>query len=358
MARNPLYDIVFNCWDYDRYGNPGRGVIFIQPTITGTWTSISNIDSSIDLGGVEIDGTLIISYPQSGTAITFGLTIRGNYVSRPPISARIQWSRIGEFNFEIDRKNTAGEMPLEWRGTVWQILKLGSKILVYGSGGVTRLTPADNVFGQETLVSIGIKSERAVVDVEDAHLFVDKKGCLCQTTGNGIEEIGYEEFLYPMTSPVLTFDTLNKLVYICNGTYGYIYSIEDKSLCVGPVNITGLGYSNGELFVIADGAITMPTFQITTDIIDLFNRRNKTINEIEVGTNLTGTLEASVDYSLGINSTFVSTGWHRVTPEGIAFINCFGKEFKVHLRCTTAASFEIDYLKIRGVIHEYSPLDS
>lgn len=357
MARNPLYDIVFNCWDYDRYGNPGKGVIFIQPTISGIWMSISSVESTIDLGTAQINGTLIISYPQSGDAITVNIGVSGDYVSRAPIDARIQWSKIGEFDFTIDRSNLAGEMPLDWRGTVWQILKLQNLVVVYGSGGVTKLVPSDNVFGKQTLRSIGIKGRFSAVDIEDAHLFIDSKGCLCKVT-NDVEEIGYEEFFNGMNNPVMLYDKLHRLVYICNGTYGYVYSIDDNSLGVGPVNITGLGYSNQELFVVSDGPITMPTFQITSDIIDLFNRRNKTINEIEVGTNLTGTLEASVDFSLGINSSFVSTGWHKVTPEGIAFINCFGKEFKVHLRCTTAAAFEIDYLKIRGVIHEYNPLDS
>ena len=194
--------------------------------------------------------------PQSGDVLDFGsgISISGLFIIGPTLVAKVKWSNIGEFNFDIDRKNLAGEMPLGWRGKVWQILQLGSKIIVYGSGGISQLTPHENAYGKETLSSIGITSEWSVVGTEEGHFFIDQKGRLGRI-GDKFEFLGYEEFLKPMTDPIMLYDNLNRLLYICDGVLGYIYNAQYHSMGSGPVDLTGIGYSKNEEFIVSSSSI-------------------------------------------------------------------------------------------------------
>jgi hypothetical protein len=352
--------IRFNCASYDRFGNYGGGFLRCKTSLSAVFTGISNSVSTLTLGGISIDGGLIISYPQSGDALDISGDIRisGDYITDAIINAKIQWSDIGSFSFDIDKKNIAGEAPLNWKGYVWKIIPLGSDIMVYGSGGITKLTPKGNVFGMQDLSKVGIANAWSISGTDKLHMFVDKRNRLCKVVDK-IYILGYEEYLEEMTNPILLYDELNQLVFICDGTYGYIYSIEDESLGTGPINLTGIGYSEGVLYVVASGTVAMPKFEILTDIIDLGTRKHKTIQQIEVGTNLSRRVfNASVEYNSSLTGQFRSVGWHSVTPEGVATIHCFGKEFKIGIKCLGLDEFEIDYVKIRGFIHDYDILDS
>ena len=117
-------------------------------------------------------------------------------------------------------------------------------------------------------------------------------------------------------------------------------------------------FRSEEFIVSSSSIIGMPGFEITTDILDFGTRNRKTIKEIEVGTNLAGDLEVTIYYSIGINSSFNSTGWKIIASEGRLQFPCFGEDFKIGLRCQSAIPFKIDYIKIKAVIHEYSPLES
>lgn len=359
MARNPAFDTVFNCLNYDKYGVIGVGILKIYPEITGEFKSITATDCTLDLGGILIEGSIITSTPQSGDALDFSshIGITGDYIPGTGIFAKIKWSNIGEFNFDIDRKNVAGDMPLGWRGEVYNILKLGSDLMIYGSGGISKITPKENVFSKKTISLLGVVSEWSVVGNDFEHFFIDGKSRLCRVSDR-VEILGYEEFLEPMDSPVMVLDEVNRLVFICDGTYGYVYGIDTKSLGSGPVNITGVGYSNFETYVASSNVISMPAFQIVTNVLDCMTRKNKTIHMIEVGTSLGHDLEASIQFNTGINDSFVDIGWHKITPEGTLNLRCFGKEFKIGIRSQANDQFKINWIKITGIIHDFNPLDN
>lgn len=355
MARNPALDITYNCLGYDRFGNYGQGILSFSPIISGLLTGIS-INCTPLTFNILISASFISSIPQSGDTLDFssGVNISGNLIIGPGILAKIKWSSIGEFDFTIDKKNLAGEMPLDWRGTVWQILQLGSKIIVYGSGGISLLTPHNESFGRALLSSVGIASEWSVVDTEYGHFFISKNGKL-GIIKEDVEYLGYEEFFSPMINPVLLYDNFSKLIYICDGISGYIYNPQLHSLGTGPSLLTGIGYSRSEEYIL--GSFTAPNAMFITDVFDFGTRNRKTLKEIEVGTNLVGNLEISIFYRLSINSDFSSTEWYKLTPEGRITIPCFGEEFKIGIRCLTLSQFKIDYLKFIGVIHRYNPLE-
>jgi len=147
-------------------------------------------------------------------------------------------------------------------------------------------------------------------------------------------------------------DEINALIYICDGVLGFVYSIKDGSLGQGPVNLTGVEYNNSIQYIIGSSLIITPTVEICTDIFDFTTRKNKTLTGIEFGLNSEVFLNASIDFRTAPNNSFVNTGWVPVTPQGIAFINCFGQEFRIRLKAMAYEEvFKIDYIKILGVIH-------
>ena len=280
----------------------------------------------------------------------------------------IKWSNIGSADFTIWKDNIAGGRPLDLQGWVWTLKKLGNKVMAYGENGVSSLFPVDNTYGLRTIYAVGIKGKQAVAGDKSVHFFVDilgqlhsigeltRKSSLFEETTYP-EKLDYSEYLSAMGDITLSWDSLNNLLYICDGTLGYIYNNSTKSFGSGPVNVTGIHNQNGISYVGASEAIVTPYFEIHTDIFDFGNRKNKEIKYIEVGTDLTNILEGSIDYRLAKNESFYSTPWVAVTPSGILYLPCFGVEFKFKFRVNTLETFEIDYIKIRGKIDNYAYLD-
>ena len=269
----------------------------------------------------------------------------------------VKWSKIGELDFTIDETNLAGERPMDWKGAVYAIRKLAKALVVYGANGVTVMSPTEVHWGMETIYRIGVKNKGAVAGDDSVHFFVDNLGQLWQL-GQSLEKLDYSEFLSTMTGTIiLSYDIEKKLLYICNGTVGYVYGVETKSFGEGPVNIAGVHPQAGTLYVVSDGEIETPSFEICTDIYDFGTRKPKTIQSIEVGSDLTEFLYASIDYRTSYRDSFKQIGWFLVNPGGKSFPKCYGVEFRFRLKSTIYEYFELDYLKIRGHIHGYSYLD-
>ncbi len=265
----------------------------------------------------------------------------------------VKWSDIGSLDFAIGRANVAGERPLDWSGWVYDIRKLGNKVVAYGENGVSILKPADKYYGLETVSKLGLYSPEAATGTDKIHYFIDSKGQLWEF-GETLMLLDYSEYFSLMSDLVMSYDVENNIIYICDGTVGYAYSPVDKSLGSGPVNVTGIGSKNGNLYITSPATVDIPTFEICTDIYDMGTRKFKTIRSIEVGTDLTGNMEASIDFRVSNKVAFSNIGWHPVTLEGVAHMTCYGLEFRFKLRVSTYEYFELDYLKINGFVHGYS----
>ena len=275
----------------------------------------------------------------------------GRWISRPSRANWVKWSAIGALNFEITRSNVAGERPLDWKGTVWALKWLGDKIVAYGENGVSLLIPIDVKYGLKTIYHTGLYGKQAVVDIGDAHYFIDSVGQLLKLDPTR-KLIGYAEYLRELTSSVvMSWDSQDRLIFICDGLRGFVFDPETSSLCRGPINVSGIGYQNGQRYVVGPEVINTPNLEFTTDIYDFGGRFGKHITSIEVGVDTIGydiELEMAVEYRLNKSEAFIQTSWVPLDNCGIAFINCFGYEFRFHLRASGAAQFHIDYLTIKG----------
>lgn len=359
VPRNPDLDLTFDCYGEDRLGNRDQGVIGLTTSIHGTWLNKTIIASPIvvtlSISGnisfwravadpivVTLDLTAA-SFTFDGIAyVPFATGVKANW---------IKWSNIGSLNFTIDKGNVAGERPLDWKGNVYAIKKLGNKAVAYGENGVSFLIPAGNTYGLNTPYRIGLKSKNAVCGDEAKHFFIDKGGQLWKI-GESLDKLDYSEYLSPMNNNlVMSYDNLNNLVYICDGSVGYVYNPAAGSLGECQPNITGIASQGGVLYVTAPVAIVTEPFEVCTDILDMGTRKSKTVYSLEFGVDLTTGLYASVDYRRDKAAVFAQTPWYNVDSRGVVFITAYGKEFRFRAKTPTYSYFELDYLKANGVIH-------
>jgi hypothetical protein len=318
----------------------------LAPTSVGLTVSI--LSGGTDVGKViNVDPLEIAIIEPAGGAVTLQLG-RCNVV---------RWGKIGYFNFDIDDSNIAGERPMDWAGCIYHIRKLGDKVAIYGENGVTLMKPSGIHWGMDTIQRIGLKNKGAFAGSDMRHFFVNTLGELFQLDET-LTKLDYAEYLANMGTIILTYDPEKNLLYICDGSSGYVYSPTSKSMGECSENITGLGARNNILYVASAGEIVTPRLDICTDIYDFGTRKPKTIQSVEVGTNLTDFLYVSVDYRLHYKDDFRQIGWFLVNPEGKAWPKCYGTEFRFRIRSTVYEYFEIDYMKVRGHIHRFSWSDT
>jgi hypothetical protein len=348
--RNPLLDITFNCEEEECE-------LITKVELFGDWLNVyvdaDPLEVEVDIDGDFIYGLIynglcnvvIILRPNSDF-IVFTQPIRGNWV---------KWSDIGSLDFEINESNIAGEMPLDWKGWIYGLLKYDKIVLAYGENGVSILTPASvgdfQTFGFRTIYRVGLKSKNAFTGTDNIHFFVDRIGRLCKFNGE-LKVLGYSEYLSKLSDSVLSMnlDEENNLVYICDGVLGFVYNYITDSFGEGANNITGFGRRSGYEYITSPDVITTPDFEIWTDILDMNSKKFKTIHSIECGANVSNKMYGTIEYRNRKKANFIRLPWQRVDPFGIAHITCCATEFKVGLKVEGYEYFELDYLKIKGVI--------
>lgn len=352
-ARNTALDSALVATGFDSMGK-AYGLL-MTGELLGGWYNITLTAGVFELEG-EILGTFVYGFIFTGLLESEAeLFPTGTFVSFRGLTTEnwIKWSDIGSLDFTIGRDNVAGERPIDWSGYVYCVKKLGSKILVYGENGVSLLTPASTAFGMETIYRIGLKGKHAIAGNDMKHFFVDNAGNLLKVT-TGLEEIGYSEFLSAMNeSIVLSYDEERKLLYLCDGALGFIYNDEMKSFGKCSPNITGIGYKSGTEYVAASSAIITDAFEICTDTFDFGVRSGKTVFNVELGTDLTVGLYVAAYWRRDKASAFQSTPWYAVSAQGRALVVAYGREFRIRVKQASYEYFELDYIKVNGVVDAY-----
>lgn len=361
--RDPALDQEFDCEATDVHGRRYAGIPIVELALTGEWLNQSFGEGTIDVeivptgtwddSGFHItDGVIEITVGFSSGLLATEMIVSPSADGAPYKSNWVKWSKIGAMDFTIWKGGVAGERPLPWRSWVYCIKKLGNRAVAYGKNGVSVLSPSGKAWGEQTIYRIGLKSKQAVAGDESVHYFIDKESQLF-SLGERLQKLDYSEYLTSVTSPVLSYDLENDLLYICDGTHGYVYSPKDKSLGAGPVNISGLSSQDGTLYAVSPATITTPAFEICTDIYDMGTRNAKTIYWLEIGTNLTGTLQAAIYYRESKAGSFTSTSWFAVDTRGMVFITCYASEFKFRVKNLAYESFELDYINPYGEVHSH-----
>lgn len=347
FPRNPLLDQII-------FVDP----IDIELEITGSMFTVCIDRGTIDITLEIVGGPPVLGIVIPGSSIEITIELVHSYFTLESMRSNwVKWSKIGYLDFTIDQSNMAGERPMDWKGWVYGIRKLGNKIIVYGENGVTTLELKDVAVGMTTIYRIGVKNPGAVSGDDGVHFFVDKENRLIKIE-NKLVLLDYSEFISQLSNVILTYDKRKELLYICDGILGFVYSSRTGSFGQGPANITGIDSQGGVVYAVAPNSIVTPKFEIKTDIYDFGTRKPKTIEIVEFGIDATEDLYASVEYRTSYKDTFKQIPWFLVNPNGKSFPKCYGVEFRIMAKSFIREYFELDYLKIKGFIHGYSILDT
>jgi hypothetical protein len=352
--RNPALDSVIFL------GYPSLYSGDLEVEVLGTWLNrYISADPITVTTNIPSDTDIILGLLLSVDAIEVSTFIYPADMVTEAIGTNIlRWSKIGSLDFEIDHSNVAGMRRTEFSGWIYSIKKLSTKIVVYGQNGIALLLPNEVYFGYQNIHPKGLKGKATVCGSELKHFFIDSNNEL-YAMDEGLTFIGYKEYFETLgDNAIMSYDTLNDLIYICDGISGYVFNVKSNSLGEGPKNITGVGHINGDLIVGSYGDITTPAFNICTDIYDFGSRKNKNINQIEIGTDLNTGLYAAIDYRKDKSEEFKTTAWRLINPAGVVTLPCFGVEFRFRFKTLTYEQFSIDYIKILGQVHNYSYMDS
>ena len=359
--RDPVLDITFDCLSNDE-----QGILISMGEIFGEW-----LNTFIAADPLKVNLTISGDYDKS---ISFSCIFNTSLTLKPnddyihfATSLKlnwVKWSNIGHLNFTVWKDNIAGERPLDWKGAVYSLKKLGNKVVAYGENGVSFLVPVGNTYGLNTVHRVGLKGRQAVSGNNSIQFFVDTKGRLFSLgeipmksnvfeASSYPQKLDYSEYLSDMSDLVLSWDEENRLLYICDGEKGYVYNPENYSLGAGPATITGVGSQGGILYIASPTLISTPAFEIGTDIYDFGTTKYKTIHEIEFGTNVSGVLQAAIEYRSDFTGDFKQTEWKDVMKKGNVFLTALGREFRFKAKITDYEYIELDYINIKGIIHDH-----
>ncbi len=367
MAEVIYGNITFNCTALKPDTDPDaldahKGVIVIPISIAGQWQDIYHIslraiDIRVFMSWSENLSDVIIPTNPIDITLTISHNSDFDFILIYPQNNWVWWSKIGDLSFTMDRSNESGRRPMPWSGDVYDIRQLDNHVIVYGSNGISKMQPSGVHWGLKPIFTLGTKGKLASTGDDLMHWFVDTTGELWSYDGQ-FHYHGWKEYLAELGEISVNYDAAEKLVYICDGETGYVYSITDQSLGEGPSNVAGIFYRDNITYVTAPEPIVMPLFDLCTDIYDMGTRKEKTIFNIEVGVDVNVSLQASIDYRVNHKDIFTSLPWFPVTERGVAHINCYGVEFKFRVRALNYEYFELDYMKVNGVIAGFSFLDT
>jgi len=334
----PANNIVFYCFYED-------GLITLEPRLDGH--SLSAV--------APAENAAIILSPVIRGGVAEGNISRANIISLyfrlsadPIIESQrrnwVGWSKIGESSFVLDVTNDAGYRPMDWSGEVYAIKQLGRGAVVYGDNGITLMAPAQATFSFRNLATLGLLSKDAVCGTDDIHYFIDKKYQLWKLTAEGLTYLNFSEHLNVLVRPTLHYDVFTKHVLISDNDHGFILAAD--KLGSGYAKLSGYVYESGVLRIASPHLVEYAPLSFTTDILDFGRRSQKTITNVQVGTDVPEWLEIAYDYRFGIKEEFRCTRWVRLNREGIAYLACAGIEFRIKVRARRIAKLDIDYLNI------------
>ena len=351
-ARDPSRNNRFDCLK-----NFQQGGLIIDTDIGGqslsTYFAFDGFDLAIDLEiGGEIPRSSYYILPditdEDADILAIDIEIGGDGISARQRTNWVGWSKIGEANFRADLVNDAGFMPMEWNGWVYAIMPLGKNPVIYGSGGVSILFPVNEpapTYGVKTIMKLGVKAKTTVTGDQMNHYFIDIKDRLWAFSEQGLEKLGYEEFLSTLVHPVLSFDPINRWVLISDATKGFI--LTPDGLGGGYGNITGYTIVDGEPIASSPGDIITSEPDIMTGVLDFGYRGLKMIESLQFDLDTDQLAYAAVDFRYAKTETWRTSHWVRLTQEGVGYIRISGLEFRIRLRQLEFAVSQLSYINVQ-----------
>lgn len=263
----------------------------------------------------------------------------------------VLWGAIGWANMDLNDTRVAGYMPMPWAGAVYNLMRLGEHVAVYGRDGVALLAPTDTAppgFGLREVVSTqGLISEQAVAGNLWQQVFVRSDGMLCMLEAERNKpvvytytELGYREFLAGLTNVKISYDDSLSEWYISSDTTCFIFT--KGGLSSIDTKMTTCQAYRGLLYGVAS---TLGTgAYVKTCEFDMGARADKAIEYVEVASD--GSWTVAVDWRRSTSDNFSTSPTFPIGPMGAGRAKVSGMDFKVKL-VSTSTSPQLDYMTIR-----------
>jgi hypothetical protein len=333
----PLLD-----WYFD-HGNWPSGSGYI----TGIYPhggSIGDLANKI-IGAGLLSFNLARSVVISATSIFGESYITGTFAKTYSKLNTVAWSGIGNFNIIPSSDNiTAGHAVLPWSGDVWQVKKLGNRMMVYGENGISKFHPVSEPhsgYGQNVLFNFGLAGRYAVAGNELVHYFVGEDNNLYRIQPeNTPDKLGYAEYFEKFSGNMVgMFDQLSGRAFFSSvETETTLVYNPELGLTSLDLLITDLVRYEDTLTVIAPSAAnnTLPlvTHECVSHIEDFGQRGLKTITGLSFGIDFDEATNvwAVVYYRYRKNDSFRKFPNVRLNHEGYVHIGVTAIEFMIGLR--------------------------
>jgi len=337
-------DLTFDCATNNYFGVPIIEISLEGNSLNGTYI-MDDLELSIS---VSISGEFPISATIVNSTMTIEVSLSGWAVANSNKKNWVAWSKIGNVSMELDLTNDAGRRPMSWTGYVYQVRQLDKNVVIYGSTGITLAFPVSApapTFGFKDLSKVGIKNKTAVGGDQFTHFFIDTLGCLYKLTSEGLNKLGYEEFLLPLTNPVLTWDADEDKLHISDEVAGYIFN--EGTLTGGYANLTGLYRIKENLTGVSPETLEADPVEVVIDTLDLKRRGLKSIESIQFDAISNIPLQAAIDYRYKKKEEFKTTPWTSLNDEGVAHIRTAGVEFRIRLKGLIYGTFDLSYMSVQ-----------
>lgn len=198
----------------------------------------------------------------------------------------------------------------------------------------------------QELLWTGLLSQGSLCGNENVHYFITNDPMLYELS-DGLKKLDFSKHLEVLSNKtVMSYDENFGIVYISDGTYGFVYA---DGLGQGPINISGVGWSNGNFYSVAPEAIVTPPMECQTDIIDFGTRAVKTISYIAFGISVVGKLQVAVDYRYRTGETWYTTPWVNADANGDAQIMISGVDFRFRWKLSVWEYVEIPEIRVYGI---------
>lgn len=351
--------------EIDVLGENATAAVETTSIITGTCLVVRVASGAVSAASV------VAGSPQARLVLTGAIVVvnivTGEFNRESSKTNWVAWSKIGEARIELDRINDSGIAPMRWQGTVYRILPMANFLLIYGSNGITQMSPVREpapTFGFKEIAAYGIKSRYAVAGDQDIHYFISTEGVLCKASEAAgyqtlkIERLGYEEFLSSLgVNTVMFYAPDKEELYISDGSIGYI--LTSQGLGGGYPNLTGVAlYSEGERYVRPE--VLTQEIEFKTNIIDLGIRDVKQLKRLTLRADYPDEFQYAVECRFRVGDAWTQTEWYPFDLHGEGYPWVSGSEFRILVRATSPSSdveiqdlilgFQLSDLSLKGVI--------
>lgn len=252
------------------------------------------------------------------------------------------WAGIGSTRFDPDWKNEAG-----WRhadcGEIHMVGDLTDQMVVaYGETGIAALVPAQQTFGYRKMSYAGLKSPTAVGFGNGEHLAILADDQLWRITTEGLELLGYKEFMSQLGDSVrISYNPIQREYYIADQNQcfcfanGHLTQMYQRPTSIGMLGSSVVAPVQGEAYA---------AVEITWGWQDLNLVGLKTVEFLEFGLATTGYAHCAAEVYYELGTTIHLTPYIPVNDSGYGYVGAGGNMFSPVLRVLDAQTFQLSYI--------------